>query len=231
MHDICYTWRSDTTTAACSVVVSFFLKKEEATRRSLSVYDVHVLVLRNDGIPVYHDLRSWSELTRAPTSCTHLPTRLPLQDMGVLNISLGRGWHVRATHTHTHTHTQYDSSRSYLKGWKAVVDRCIEIGYQIPRQHLVRPLLAIWSKKGHALVAPTSVARVRLLVSFISIPIPYIWINNMIYPREKLDNTHAVNYYRGGPSGSIILFTNHNDVKVVVVLNWKGVKKKAVRMW
>ena len=24
MHDICYTWRSDTTTAACSVVVSFF---------------------------------------------------------------------------------------------------------------------------------------------------------------------------------------------------------------
>jgi len=120
---------------------------------------------------------------------------------------------------------------TYLKGWKAVVDRCIEIGYQIPRQHLVRPLLAIWSKKGHALVAPTSVARVRLLVSFISIPIPYIWINNMIYPREKLDNTHAVNYYRGGPSGSIILFTNHNDVKVVVVLNWKGVKKKAVRMW
>jgi len=134
-------------------------------------------------------------------------------------------------HTHTHTHTQYASSRSYLKGWKAVVDRCIEIGYQIPRQHLVRPLLAIWSKKGHALVAPTSVARVRLLVSFISIPIPYIWINNMIYPREKLDNTHAVNYYRGGPSGSIILFTDHNDVKVVVVLNWKGDKKKAVRMW
>jgi len=42
----------------------------------------------------------------------------------------------------------------------------------------------------------------------------------MIYPREKLDNTHAVNYYRGGgPSGSIILFTNHNDVNVVVVLN------------